>query len=250
MWNIANVLTMVRIALVPVFVWLFLQGNDGTRLAATIVFSIAAITDKIDGDLARSRNLVTNFGKIADPIADKALVISAFVMLSSAGAMPWWVTIVIVVRELGITLLRFVMIRRSVMAASKGGKLKTVLQMTFIIGLLMPWHLFLPGGVIARVLAEVPLVAGARDLRAHRGTARTLEVFEFRAGGVERLLGQPDTLLFSNGILDTGFLLVVTYDGFIRGNNDRSCVTIDINRLLQPWHQGFNIHANQRRNVE
>lgn len=158
MWNIANVLTMVRIALVPVFVWLFLQGNDGTRLAATIVFSIAAITDKIDGDLARSRNLVTNFGKIADPIADKALVISAFVMLSSAGAMPWWVTIVIVVRELGITLLRFVMIRRSVMAASKGGKLKTVLQMTFIIGLLMPWHLFLPGGVASSLVATSQVI--------------------------------------------------------------------------------------------
>ncbi|MDN5557943.1 MAG: CDP-diacylglycerol--glycerol-3-phosphate 3-phosphatidyltransferase [Ruaniaceae bacterium] len=152
LWNIANVLTMIRMALVPVFVWLFLQGSDGTRLAATIVFSIAAITDKIDGDIARSRNLVTNFGKIADPIADKALVISAFVLLSSVGDMPWWVTIVIIVRELGITLLRFVMIRRSVMAASKGGKLKTVLQMTFIIGLLMPWQMFLPDGVASSLV--------------------------------------------------------------------------------------------------
>lgn len=141
LWNIANVLTMLRLVLVPVFIWLFLLGHSGGRLAATIVFIIAAITDKLDGDIARARNLITNFGKIADPIADKALVMSAMVMLSWTDLMPWWVTVVIIVRELGITLLRFVMIRRSVMAASKGGKLKTVLQIMFIIGLLMPWSI-------------------------------------------------------------------------------------------------------------
>lgn len=164
LWNIANILTMLRLVLVPVFVWLFLQGNSASRLAATIVFLVAAITDRLDGQLARSRNLITNFGKIADPIADKALVVSALILLAWAGNMPWWVTIVIIVRELGITLLRFVMIRRSVMAASKGGKLKTVLQMVFIVGLLMPWPLipFLgETGVVALQMTSLVIMYAA-----------------------------------------------------------------------------------------
>lgn len=154
---------MVRIALVPVFVWLFLQGTDAMRLAATIVFAVAAITDKIDGDIARARNLVTNFGKIADPIADKALVISALLLLAWEGTfLPWWVAIVIIVRELGITLLRFLMIRRSVMAASMGGKLKTVLQMLFIGGFLTPWQMFVPdAGANGMIIASQVLMWAA-----------------------------------------------------------------------------------------
>src|SRR5699024_4316122 len=101
-------------------------------------------TDKIDGHIARSRGLVTNFGKIADPIADKALVLTALVLLSVQGDLPWWVTVVIIVRELGVTVLRFLMLRRSVIAASQGGKIKAVLQVIFITGLLIPWHAFLP----------------------------------------------------------------------------------------------------------
>ena len=147
LWNIATVLTMIRLVLVPVFIWAFLPGTPGWRVTATIIFLVAAITDHFDGSLARSRNLITNFGKIADPIADKALVMSALILLAWDGAMPWWVTIVIIIRELGITLLRFVMLRRSVMAASKGGKLKTVLQMIFIVGLLMPWNVIFPDGL-------------------------------------------------------------------------------------------------------
>ncbi|WP_341360596.1 CDP-diacylglycerol--glycerol-3-phosphate 3-phosphatidyltransferase [Georgenia sp. M64] len=148
LWNIANVLTMLRIVLVPVFAWLFLLDGDAARLWSTAVFAVAAATDKLDGHLARSRGLVTDFGKLADPIADKALVITALVLLSVDGLLPWWVTVVIVVRELGITALRSYLKRRDyVMAASRGGKLKTTLQVAFILMLLVPWQAFVPSGV-------------------------------------------------------------------------------------------------------
>lgn len=149
--NIANALTVLRLLLVPVFVWLMLQPGDLWRLLAVLVFCGAALTDRLDGQLARSRNLVTDFGKIVDPIADKALTLSAFVLLSVDGLLWWWVTILIVVRELGITVMRFFMLRRAVMAASRGGKLKTVLQMVGLIGLLTPWGLLLPS-LMARIL--------------------------------------------------------------------------------------------------
>ena len=144
-WNIANLLTMLRILMVPVFMWMFLQEGTAMRVGATAVFILAALTDKLGGHLARSRGLITNLGKILDPIADKALVIAALLLLSVDGLVPWWVTIVIIVRELGITVLRFFMIRREVMAASRGGKLKATLQMVFIVGMLVPWHALLPG---------------------------------------------------------------------------------------------------------
>lgn len=131
-WNIANALTMLRIALVPIFVWLLFLDGTGWRLAAFAVFAAASITDKIDGDLARARGLVTDFGKIADPIADKALTGAALVSLSVMGELWWWVTIAIMVREAGITVMRFVVIRRGVIPASKGGKLKTTLQVIAI----------------------------------------------------------------------------------------------------------------------
>lgn len=131
-YNIANVLTLVRIALVPVFVWLLFLDGTGWRLAAFAVFAVASITDKIDGDIARSRNIVTDFGKIADPIADKALTGAALVSLSVMGEVWWWVTAVIMVREIGITVMRFVVIRYGVIPASKGGKLKTMLQIIAI----------------------------------------------------------------------------------------------------------------------
>ncbi|GAA1623828.1 CDP-diacylglycerol--glycerol-3-phosphate 3-phosphatidyltransferase [Georgenia ruanii] len=157
LWNIANVLTMVRIVMVPLFAVLLLQGTTATRLWAAVVFALAALTDKLDGHLARSRGLVTNFGKLADPIADKALVLTALVLLSLDGSLPWWVTIVIIVRELGITVLRFFMKRRAVMAASKGGKLKTTLQVAFILLLLLPWAALVPTGVadVINVVTEV-----------------------------------------------------------------------------------------------
>ncbi|WP_062650912.1 CDP-diacylglycerol--glycerol-3-phosphate 3-phosphatidyltransferase [Streptomyces maremycinicus] len=130
-WNIANLLTMLRLILVPGFVALMLAdgGYDPAwRAFAWAAFAIAMITDLFDGHLARTYNLVTDFGKIADPIADKAIMGAALICLSSLGDLPWWVTIVILGRELGITLLRFVVIRYGVIPASRGGKLKTLVQ--------------------------------------------------------------------------------------------------------------------------
>jgi CDP-diacylglycerol--glycerol-3-phosphate 3-phosphatidyltransferase len=139
--NIANVLTGVRLLLVPVFLATLLTANGTSttwRLAAFGVFALAAITDRFDGELARSRGLVTAFGTVADPIADKALTGSAFIGLSMLDLIPWWVTIVIMGREVGITLLRFWVIRRGIIAASWGGKAKTFVQMLAIGLYLLP----------------------------------------------------------------------------------------------------------------
>ena len=159
--NIANALTVLRLVMVPVFVVLMLREGQGARMAAALVFMLAAATDRPDGPLARSR--VTSFGKIADPIADKALTLSAFVLLSMTGDLWWWVTALVVVRELGITLLRFVMLRRAVMAASRGGKLKTFLQILGLTGLLVPWGAVLPTGAaqVLLYLAYIIVAAGA-----------------------------------------------------------------------------------------
>ncbi|MGC3001964.1 CDP-diacylglycerol--glycerol-3-phosphate 3-phosphatidyltransferase [Streptomyces sp. G35A] len=130
-WNIANLLTMLRLVLVPAFVALMLAdgGYDPAwRSLAWAAFAIAMITDLFDGHLARTYNLVTDFGKIADPIADKAIMGAALICLSVLGDLPWWVTGVILGRELGITLLRFLVIRYGVIPASRGGKLKTLVQ--------------------------------------------------------------------------------------------------------------------------
>ncbi|WP_129306213.1 CDP-diacylglycerol--glycerol-3-phosphate 3-phosphatidyltransferase [Streptomyces sp. L2] len=130
-WNVANLLTMLRLVLVPGFVVLMLENggyDPAWRSLAWAAFAIAMITDLFDGHLARTYNLVTDFGKIADPIADKAIMGAALVCLSALGDLPWWVTAVILGRELGITLLRFLVIRYGVIPASRGGKLKTLTQ--------------------------------------------------------------------------------------------------------------------------
>ncbi|MDN6177628.1 MAG: CDP-diacylglycerol--glycerol-3-phosphate 3-phosphatidyltransferase [Micrococcaceae bacterium] len=140
--NIANVLTTLRIIMVPFFVWALVaddQQHAALRWVAVGLFVVAMYTDKLDGDLARSRGLITNFGKIADPIADKLLLGAALVTLSWLGELWWWITIVILVRELGITLLRFAVLRRGVIAASRGGKLKTVPQTAGLFLLLLPF---------------------------------------------------------------------------------------------------------------
>ncbi|MBC9718280.1 CDP-diacylglycerol--glycerol-3-phosphate 3-phosphatidyltransferase [Streptomyces sp. TRM66268-LWL] len=131
LWNIANILTMIRLLLVPGFVLLMLANggyDPAWRSLAWAAFAIAMITDLFDGHLARTYNLVTDFGKIADPIADKAIMGAALICLSYLGDLPWWVTGVILGRELGITLLRFIVIRYGVIPASRGGKLKTLAQ--------------------------------------------------------------------------------------------------------------------------
>jgi CDP-diacylglycerol--glycerol-3-phosphate 3-phosphatidyltransferase len=137
-WNIANVLTIARLAIVPVFtVFLFIEG-PGWRIAALGVFIVASVTDQLDGWLARKYALITDFGKIADPIADKALIGSALVSLSLLGEIPWWVTVVVIAREAGVTLLRFLVIRHGVIPASYGGKVKTVLQIVAIALYILP----------------------------------------------------------------------------------------------------------------
>lgn len=141
-WNLPNILTMLRIALVPFFAWFLLadSGEHGLwRWAALAVFAVAMYTDKLDGDIARARGLITDFGKIADPIADKLLTGAAFVILSVLGEIPWWATLIILVREWGITLLRLVVIRYGVIPASSGGKIKTVLQTVVLFLYLLPF---------------------------------------------------------------------------------------------------------------
>jgi CDP-diacylglycerol---glycerol-3-phosphate 3-phosphatidyltransferase len=140
-WNLPNVLTGIRILLVPVYGYALLQdGGDSVtwRLIATAVFAVAMVTDKVDGDIARARGLVTNFGKIADPIADKAMTGMAFIGLSIVGDIWWWVTIVVLLREWSVTLLRLSILKRVVVAAAYSGKVKTVLQAVALTGLSLP----------------------------------------------------------------------------------------------------------------
>lgn len=129
--NIANALTVSRLLMVPLFLAaLFVDGGESPvwRTVAALVFALASITDRIDGDIARRRGLVTTFGTVADPLADKALTGAALVGLSLLGELAWWVTVLIVVRELGVTALRFWVIRYGVIPASRGGKVKTFAQ--------------------------------------------------------------------------------------------------------------------------
>ena len=140
---------------VPVFGWLLLDqgGLDvSQRVWAFVAFCLLMITDRIDGDIARARNLVTNFGKLADPIADKALTGMAFVGLSIIGVLWWWVTIVLLVREWGITLMRFVVKKYGVMPASQGGRIKTTLQAVAIGGYVLPLTIWRDSSRVADVL--------------------------------------------------------------------------------------------------
>ncbi|GAB2753407.1 CDP-diacylglycerol--glycerol-3-phosphate 3-phosphatidyltransferase [Nocardioides pakistanensis] len=130
-WNVPNALTTLRIALVPFFGWaLLVDGGESVlwRTVAWAIFFVAMVTDKIDGDLARKHNLVTNFGKIADPIADKALTGMAFIGLSVIGEVWWWVTVLVLVREWSVTFMRLSIAKHVVLAANASGKLKTMLQ--------------------------------------------------------------------------------------------------------------------------
>lgn len=129
--NIANIITVVRILMAPLFFVLLVvdDGHDGAlRVWAAAIFVVAILTDSLDGFLARRQNLVSDFGKIVDPLADKVLTGGAFIVLSVLGELPWWVTIIILIREVGITVYRFAALKDRVIAASRGGKLKTLLQ--------------------------------------------------------------------------------------------------------------------------
>ncbi|MEP6760682.1 MAG: CDP-diacylglycerol--glycerol-3-phosphate 3-phosphatidyltransferase [Sporichthyaceae bacterium] len=175
-WNIANALTVLRLVLVPVFLVQLLhdEGADNSwRVAAFVTFAVASVTDRIDGDLARRHGLVTDFGKIADPIADKALIGAALVGLSLLDELWWWVTVLVLAREVGVTLLRFFVIRHGVMPASRGGKVKTLLQGLaiglFVLPLPQALHWVAVGlmvvAVVLTVVTGVDYVARAVRLR-------------------------------------------------------------------------------------
>ncbi|WP_249465352.1 CDP-diacylglycerol--glycerol-3-phosphate 3-phosphatidyltransferase [Streptomyces fradiae] len=201
LWNIANILTMLRLVLVPAFVVLLLQdgGYDPAwRAWAWAAFAVAMITDVFDGHLARTYNLVTDFGKIADPIADKAIMAAGLICLSALGDLPWWVTGVILFRELGITLMRFWVIRHGVIPASRGGKMKTLAQGTavgmYVLALTGPlatlrwWVMAL--AVVLTVATGLDYVRQAvvlrrRGLAAERAAARGAEA----AGAAEAAAG-------------------------------------------------------------
>lgn len=176
--NVANVLTVIRILIVPLFLVALLAADGEStiwRVTAGMLFVIAAVTDRIDGQVARKYGLVTDFGKLADPIADKALIGGALIGLSLLGELSWWITGIILFRELGITLLRFWVIRHGVIPASRGGKLKTLVQ-TVAIGFYLfplpdwvsPISLTLMGlAVIITVVTGLDYVVQAIRLRRH-----------------------------------------------------------------------------------
>jgi CDP-diacylglycerol--glycerol-3-phosphate 3-phosphatidyltransferase len=158
--NVANALTMLRLGLVPVFVLLLVGGGDGWRIAAFVAFGVASLTDLLDGELARRRGLITDFGKIADPIADKALTGSALVTLSVMGELWWLTTAVILFRELAVTGLRFWVIRRGVIPASRGGKAKTLLQVIAIGLYILPGPSSIVRGIVMAAAVAVTIVTG------------------------------------------------------------------------------------------
>lgn len=182
LFNLPNVLTMLRLVLVVPFA-VALLWEDGTnttaRVIATLLFVVASVTDYVDGYIARKRNLVTTFGKIADPIADKLLTGTALIGLSVLGQLPWWVTIIILVREISVTLLRFWVIHKGVIPASRGGKWKTAAQIGAITLYLLP----LSGAaqtfaeVVMGVAVVLTVVTGldyaVRALRIHEGETGT-----------------------------------------------------------------------------
>jgi CDP-diacylglycerol--glycerol-3-phosphate 3-phosphatidyltransferase len=181
--NIANVLTGLRLLLVPVFLAaLFVDHGRSVewRLVAFAVFALAAFTDRLDGELARRRGLVTAFGTVADPIADKALIGSALVGLSVLGMVPWWATLVIMGREIGITLLRFAVLRHGIIPASRGGKAKTLVQALAIGVYLLPLpELFGADTLVAWLRGT--LLAAAVALTVVTGADYVLRALRLRA---------------------------------------------------------------------
>ncbi|WRS29427.1 CDP-diacylglycerol--glycerol-3-phosphate 3-phosphatidyltransferase [Actinomycetaceae bacterium MB13-C1-2] len=184
-FNIPNALTALRLVLVPVFLWLLLVDTAPSRWWALAVFMVAAYTDHLDGEIARKKGLITNFGKLADPLADKFMTLGAFIVLSIMGELTWWFTVIVAIREIGITILREVLRRKNVVvAASSGGKLKTVLQIVLIWLMILPWSSFLPAGtvwmqivtvviaIVAVAALTVTVVSGAQYvIAAARGSA-------------------------------------------------------------------------------
>jgi len=157
--NLANILTLLRLVLVPVFLLALFAGDGhqiGGRIVAFVIFAVACLTDRFDGLLARNYGMATEFGAFVDPIADKALIGSALIGLSMLRDLPWWVTVVIMAREVVVTLLRLAVIRRGVIPASWGGKLKTVVQAVAIGLFVLP--LAGPFRVVAAVVMGIAIL--------------------------------------------------------------------------------------------
>lgn len=169
--NLPNSLTIFRILALPFCAWaLFVNGGDDStwRIIAWTSFFIVGMTDVLDGKLARSRNQVSAFGAILDPIADKAFIATALISLSILDRIPWWVTILILTREVGVTILRFAVIRREIISASKGGKFKTLIQ-NFSVGFYMlplPEQLFLPRDLLLGLAMFLTITTGISYFRS------------------------------------------------------------------------------------
>ena len=190
-WNVPNILTAARIVMVPIFAWVLLAyPHDPTmRWVATGIFLVAIATDALDGNIARKYNLVTDFGKLWDPIADKALTGMAFVGLSILAELPWWITVIILVREWGITILRWAIIKYGVMAANRGGKLKTVMQ-SVALAMFLPGLQFMPPAWdvvawIAMILAFVLTVLTGLDYLREANKLRTTYLAEHPQEGTK-----------------------------------------------------------------
>jgi len=171
-WNLPNVLTGVRILIVPFYgVALLHDGGQSIpwRTVAAVLFLVAMVTDKVDGDIARSRGLVTDFGKIADPIADKAMTGMAFIGLSIVGDIWWWVTILVLLREWSVTLLRLSILRQVVVAAAQSGKIKTVLQAVALVSRSEAWQLSVACSTLPRARKVTRPCSGCSWYRALRG---------------------------------------------------------------------------------
>jgi CDP-diacylglycerol--glycerol-3-phosphate 3-phosphatidyltransferase len=185
-WNVPNALTTLRIVMVPFYGWaLLVDGGESVlwRTVAFVIFTLAMVTDKIDGDIARKHNLVTNFGKIADPIADKALTGMAFIGLSIIGEIWWWVTILVLLREWSVTFMRLSIAKHVVLAANASGKLKTVLQAVALGMLTLPLRevegaLEVPGLVLWWI--AVVLLAGAVVMTMYSGYEFFRDAFKQR----------------------------------------------------------------------
>lgn len=169
--NLPNALTIFRILALPFCAWALFQeeGKDPTwQIIAWLMFFVVGMTDVLDGRIARKRNQISNFGIILDPIADKAFIATALVGLSVLGKIPWWVTILILLREVGVTILRFAVIKREVISANRGGKIKSLLQ-NFSVGfyiLPLPEYLFLPRDILLGLAVALTLWTGFEYFRS------------------------------------------------------------------------------------
>lgn len=169
--NLPNALTVFRILALPFCAWaLFREGGDDPtwQIIAWLMFFVVGMTDILDGRIARKRNQISNFGIILDPIADKAFIATALIGLSVLEKISWWITAIILIREVGVTVLRFAVLKREVISANRGGKIKSLLQ-NFSVGfyiLPLPEYLFIPRDILLGVAVLLTLWTGYEYFRS------------------------------------------------------------------------------------